>query len=131
MQVVASVSRLFRPPFILGLLAVSVFLVNAQKQTHFTPHEKAYYADPKIIASEMPGRQKEHLVEGTITYRHEGMESTVAHMGHFLESIRTRKPYWEDARAGHHAASCAHMINLAAREKRMVEWDFAADTIKA
>ena len=93
--------------------------------------EKAYYADPKVIASEMPGRHKEHLIEGATTYRHEGMESTVAHMGHFLESIRTRKPYWEDASAGHHAASCAHMINLAAREKRLVEWDFASDTIKA
>ena len=32
------------------------------------------------------------------------MESTVAHMSHFLDSIRTRKSYWENARAGHHAA---------------------------
>jgi predicted dehydrogenase len=93
--------------------------------------EKAYYADPKVIASEMPGRQKEHLIEGATTYRHEGMESTVAHMGHFLDSIRTRKAYWEDARAGHHAASCAHMVNLAVREKRLVEWDFEKDVIKA
>ena len=93
--------------------------------------QKAYYADPKIIASERPRAQKEHLIEGTTTYRHEGMESTVAHMGHFLDSIRSRKPYWEDARAGHHAAACAHMINQAAREKRLVEWDFSKDDIKA
>ena len=59
------------------------------------------------------------------------MESTVAHMGHYLESIRSRKAYWEDARAGHHAAACAHMVNMAAREKRLVEWDFAKDDIKA
>ena len=26
--------------------------------------EKAYYEDPKVIASEMPGRRKEHLIEG-------------------------------------------------------------------
>jgi hypothetical protein len=52
-------------------------------------------------------------------------------MGHFLESIRTRKPYWEDATAGHHAAACAHMVNLSVREHRMVEWDFAKDDIKA
>jgi hypothetical protein len=32
MQVVASVSRVIRPPFILGLLAVSIFLVNAKKR---------------------------------------------------------------------------------------------------
>jgi len=93
--------------------------------------KKAYYADPKIIASEMPGRQKDHVIEGTTTYHHQGMESTVAHMGHFLESVRTRKPYWEDARAGHHAAACAHMINMGAREKRLIEWDFAKDDIKA
>lgn len=93
--------------------------------------EKAYYEDPKVIATELPGRHKEHIVEGPTTYKHEGMESTVAHMGHFLESIRSRKSYWEDARAGHHAAACAHMVNMAAKEKRLVEWDFAKDDIKA
>ena len=92
--------------------------------------QKAYYADPKIIASEMPRRHPEHLIEGSTTYQQEGMESTVVHMGHFLDSVRTRKPYWEDARAGHHAAACAHMVNLAAREKRLVEWDFGKDDIK-
>src|SRR5271169_6264713 len=55
MQIVASVSRLIRPPFILGLLAVSVFLVNAQRKTHFTPHEKAYYADPSQVVYVQPG----------------------------------------------------------------------------
>ena len=93
--------------------------------------QKAYYSDPKIIASEMPRRHPERLIEGAITYQQEGLESTVVHMGHFLDSVRTRKPYWENARAGHHAAACAHMVNLAAREKRLVEWDFAKDDIKA
>ena len=92
--------------------------------------KKAYYLDPKVIASEMPGRQRDHLIEGSMTFRHEGLESTVAHMGHFLDSIRSRKPYWEDGRAGHHAAACAHMVNLAARERRLVEWDFAKDDIR-
>ena len=92
--------------------------------------QRSYYADPKVIAAEKPRSQPEKLIEGATTYRHEGLESTVAHMGHFLDSIRTRKPYWEDAHAGHHAAACAHMINLAARDKRLVEWDFAKDDIK-
>ena len=52
------------------------------------------------------------------------------HMGHFLESIRTRKPFWEDAVAGHHAAACAHLINLSAKQKRLVEWDFGKDDIR-
>ena len=93
--------------------------------------QKAYYADPKVIAAEMPRRQPERIVQGTTTYQQEGLESTVVHMGHFLDSIRSRKPYWEDARAGHHAAACAHMVNLAARERRLVEWDFARDDIKS
>lgn len=91
----------------------------------------AYYRDPKVIASEMPRRAPDHLIEGAMSFRHEGLESTVGHMGHFLDSMRSRKPYWEDARAGHHAAACAHMVNLAAREKRLVEWDFSKDSIKA
>ena len=55
MQVVASLSRLIRPPFVLGLLAVSLFLVNAQKKTNFTPHEKAYYADASVVVYVQPG----------------------------------------------------------------------------
>ena len=32
--------------------------------------------------------------------------------------------------AGHHAAACAHLINLSARERHAVEWDFAEDEIQ-
>lgn len=93
--------------------------------------EDKYYADPKVRSTELTGTWKQRAAEGSITYFSEGQESTVAHMGHFLESMRTRKPYWEDGSAGHHAAACAHMVNLSAKEKRLVEWDFAKDDIKA
>jgi predicted dehydrogenase len=91
--------------------------------------EDAYYKDPHVIATEvepakLPRKQPEH-------FKDEGPEPTVAHFGHFFESIRTRQPYWEDAVAGHHAAACAHMINLSAMERRMVEWDSSKDDIKA
>jgi predicted dehydrogenase len=92
--------------------------------------EQAYFRDPKVRAEERPqdGRPK---IEGTgETYREVGIESTITHMEHFVDSIRTRKPYWEDASAGHHAAACAHMINIAAKSKRVVEWDFARDDVK-
>lgn len=90
--------------------------------------EDAYYKDPKVIAAESepakrPKKQPEH-------FKDEGPDATVAHFGHFFDSIRTRQPYWEDAEAGHHAASCAHMINLSAKERRMVEWDFSRDDIR-
>jgi predicted dehydrogenase len=91
------------------------------------PLEDAYYKDPKVIATEVepakrPRKQPEH-------FKDEGPEPTVAHMGHFLDSIRSRQPYWENEVAGHHAAACAHMINLSARDRRVVAWDFAKDLI--
>jgi hypothetical protein len=90
--------------------------------------EEAYYKDPKVIATEVepakqPAKKAERLFGG-------GQDPTLLHFGHFFESVRSRKPYWEDAAAGHHAASCAHMVNQSCREKRMVEWDFAADDIR-
>jgi len=89
--------------------------------------EDAYYQDPKVIAAEVQQRPAVPVQH----FKDEGPEPTLAHFGHFFESIRTRKPYWEDAVAGHHAASCAHLINLSAKQKRLVEWDFGKDDIRA
>ena len=91
--------------------------------------EDAYYKDPKVIATEIepakrPRKQPEKLKD-------EGPEPTFAHLGHFLDSIHSRQSYWEDATAGHHAAACAHMVNLSASQNRTVAWDFARDDIKA
>lgn len=93
--------------------------------------EEAYYKDPKIQKEEMPGLAKAHLVEGGTSWTEQGQDATIIHFWHFLNSIRTRKPYWEDAEAGHHAAACAHMVNQSAREGRLIQWDFAKDDIKA
>ncbi len=90
--------------------------------------EDAYYRDPKVIAAEIePAKRARKPPEH---YKDTGPDATVAHMGHFLDSVRTRQPYWEDAAAGHHAACCAHMINLSAQERRTVAWDFARDDIR-
>ena len=91
------------------------------------PLEDAYYKDPKVIATEIepakrPRKAPEH-------FKDEGPEPTFAHFGHFFDSIRSRRPNWENEVAGHHAAACAHMINLSAQERRVVEWDFAKDLI--
>ncbi|HLJ47241.1 MAG TPA: Gfo/Idh/MocA family oxidoreductase [Bryobacteraceae bacterium] len=93
--------------------------------------EQAYYRDPKVIEKEVPSAWPEKTLPVTEHYRQEGVDSTVTHMGHWLDSIRSRKAYWEDASAGHHAASCAHMINQSAAERRMVEWDSSRDDIKS
>ncbi len=90
--------------------------------------EEAYYKDPKV--------RREELGEGVpprdvkpVQFRGEN-NMNVAHLATWVDSIRTRKPFWEDASAGHHAAACAHMVNLAVETGRTVEWDFAKDDIK-
>ncbi len=93
--------------------------------------EEAYYKDPKVQKEEMPSLAKAHLVEGGTEWREQGQDATIIHFWHFLNSIKTRKSYWEDAVAGHHAAACAHMVNQSAREGRMVQWDFTRDDVKA
>ena len=91
--------------------------------------EDAYYRDPKVIATEVEAAKRPKPVKQE--FREPGPEPTFAHFGHFFASIQSRKPYWEDATAGHRAAACAHMINLSSREKRVVEWDFSRDDIRA
>jgi len=90
-----------------------------------------YYEDPKVIREEVPGLSKAHMVDAGTAWREEGQDASIIHFWHFLNSIRTRKPYWEDAVAGHHAAACAHMVNQSARTGRLVQWDFAKDDIQA
>lgn len=91
--------------------------------------EDAYYRDPKVRESELPQTGPGRVVPMGERYAGAGVDSTVTHLAHFLDAVRTRRPYWEDAVAGHHAAACAHMINLAAREQRVVAWDFDHDLI--
>ncbi|MDQ6705997.1 MAG: Gfo/Idh/MocA family oxidoreductase [Acidobacteriota bacterium] len=93
------------------------------------PLEEAYYRDPKVIATEVePKKGKRTEPEKLALDR---ADPTVAHFERFFDAVRTRKPVWEDAVKGHHAAACAHVINKSAREKRMIEWDFQKDDIKA
>jgi predicted dehydrogenase len=93
--------------------------------------EAQYWKDPKVRREEMPAIGKPRLIDGGLSWREEGQDSTIVHFWHFLNSIRSRKPYWEDASAGHHAAACAHMVNQSVRTGRLVEWDFGKDDIKA
>jgi len=85
--------------------------------------EKAYYDDPKIRQSELPGTRPARLRPSSESYLAEGVDSTVSHFANWLKGIRTRQGHWEDAQVGHRAAACAHMLNLSAREERVVKWD--------
>ncbi|HYM13148.1 MAG TPA: Gfo/Idh/MocA family oxidoreductase [Bryobacterales bacterium] len=93
--------------------------------------EDAYYRDPKVIREELPALHPPKLTQAAETFRETGLEATIVHFQHFFDSVRSRKPTVEDALAGHRAAACAHMVNRSAETRRIVEWDFARDNIKA
>ncbi|MBI2681577.1 MAG: Gfo/Idh/MocA family oxidoreductase [Candidatus Solibacter usitatus] len=92
--------------------------------------EDAYYRDPKVIETEVAPARNRKKAE-TQVFKDSKSDSTIEHFGHFFDSVRSRKPYWEDAVAGHHAAACAHLINLSVKQKKMTEWDFELDDIRA
>ncbi len=96
-----------------------------------TAMENAYYKDPKVQAEEIPGSREPEVIIGQEQYREIGLDPTVVHLRNFFSSMKTRKPPVEDALAGHRAASCAHLINMSARERKMLSWDFGAENVKA
>ena len=53
-----------------------------------------------------------------------GGDATDLHVENFFASVRDGAPNVEDVWAGHHAAACAHMVNLSAASGRRVAWDF-------
>lgn len=90
--------------------------------------EQAYWKDPKVVATELEpakrARKEPEKIETANT------DATVEHFRAFFDSMKTRKPYWQDAQAGHLAAACAHLVNTAAKERRMTEWDFGKNDIR-
>ncbi len=91
--------------------------------------EEAYYRDPKVREAELGDKRKP--ADKLQQFGKEGADPTAAHFEHWADAIRTRTPFWEDAVVGHHAAACAHMVNQAAQQRRVVEWDFTKDDIKS
>ncbi len=93
--------------------------------------ESAYYENPKNRYEEMPGTREPVVLPTQEQYQEIGLDPTVIHFRTFFDCVKTRKQPMEDAMTGHRAASCAHLINKAARENRTVYWDFAQDNVKA
>lgn len=57
-------------------------------------------------------------------YRDRGPDATVAHLADFFFAVRHRGSNVEDSWAGHHAASCAHLINASVDSGSAARWDF-------
>lgn len=93
--------------------------------------EEAYYRDPQVQRTEVVRRWPPQVIEGSQRWQSIGRRDASTHMENFFRAVRTRQQPNEEAAIGHHAASVAHMINLAAKERRIVRWDHAADRLKA
>ncbi len=84
--------------------------------------ERAYYADPKVQERESPFLQPQQTLPAGERWRIRGEGEDVAHVRTFVEAVRSRRQPLEDARFGHRAAACAHMVNTSIREGRAVKW---------
>lgn len=91
--------------------------------------KQAYYADPAVRAEEQPWTQPPHVLDDTEVYYSEGYGSTRAHLEEFFTAVRTGGPTKEPAAVGHHAAACAHMVNLSLDRGAVVHWDAEANTV--
>ncbi len=93
--------------------------------------QKAYYADPKVIAAERPNRQPQKVLAGQEEWKEIGLSDTVPHLQNFAKAIRTRQQPYENAVVGHRAAAVAHMVNISAKQKKTILWDRNKDAVKA
>jgi predicted dehydrogenase len=93
--------------------------------------EEAHYADPKVQAQETPESWKPRMLPGGESYEQQGQGNDVTHLANFVAAVRSRQQPYEDAVVGHHAAAAAHMVNMSLRQRRLMEWDFAADRVKS
>jgi hypothetical protein len=71
------------------------------------------------------------MLPGGESWEQQGQENDVTHLANFIAAVRSRQQPYEDAIVGHHAAAAAHMVNMSLRQRRLVEWDYAADSVKS
>ncbi|HQR31796.1 MAG TPA: Gfo/Idh/MocA family oxidoreductase [Blastocatellia bacterium] len=90
-----------------------------------------YYKEPKVIEREVPRKWKPRAIPGEERWSGVGPNANVLHMEAFLQAVKDRKQPVEDVFAGHRAAAVAHMVNLAARQRKPIFWDHSQDNIKA
>jgi predicted dehydrogenase len=92
--------------------------------------QEGYYQDPKIQPMEIPSSRPARVLAGRESWREEGQDSDYLHLASFFDCVRQRRQPVEDALAGHRAAAVAHLVNLAAKQKRLLEWDFSREAVK-
>jgi predicted dehydrogenase len=92
--------------------------------------EEKYWQDPEVQKRELPATWDAATYASSEVIEADGPDSTQIHMQKFFDAVKTRKQPEQDASMGHHAASCAHMVNISAEKGAPVYWDYDRDTIK-
>jgi predicted dehydrogenase len=92
--------------------------------------EKAYYDNPENKYREQPSTRPPKALPAGEIYDSEGIDATTVHFQEFFDAVRNGTPTKEDAVVGHHAAACAHMVNMSIEQGKMIHWDKEHDTIK-
>lgn len=92
--------------------------------------EKAYYQDPKIMASEIPASRKPRVLSSVEKWVEEGRGGEYLHLAAFFDSVKSRQAPLQDALAGHRAAAVAHMVNLSYKGKKTIYWDPNRENVK-
>lgn len=92
--------------------------------------EDDYWNDPEVQKREKPDSWSPATYTRTESIHADGPDATLLHMQHFFDCVRSRRQPRQDAAAGHHAAACAHMINMSIDRKQPVYWDYKKDTVK-
>jgi hypothetical protein len=82
------------------------------------------------MSEEMPWKNQPSVAPETETYTSEGLDATTMHLNEFFNAVKNGTPTKQDASVGHHAAACAHMVNLSIDARKTVFWDHQKDTVK-
>ena len=90
---------------------------------------RAYYEDPTVKQAELPSTREPRTLAPEEVYRSEGESDILAHLGEFFDAVQQGTDTVEDSTVGHHAAACAHMINLSLDQQKAVHWDRAANAL--
>ena len=83
-------------------------------------NEHLFRSNPKVLAAQVPGMEK-----GEVGYRPGWMGTS--HIANWIDCIKTRKRPHAYEEIGHRSATVCHLVNIAKRLGRRLQWDPAAE----
>ncbi len=123
-----------------GILDLQEFGLQLSPQTGTDMYPSYYaYGFPQAMRDEYmrqwnekcaPKAGKEPLSDQTTWHGHD-YDDMVPHLFNFFEAVKSRKPVFQDAVFGNHAAIACHMANESYFRQKQVLWDETTRSIKS